>query len=140
MGRAALLGALLEHNRALGMSTAIWGEGAAEAARQAVEAGVGTLPGCSAEETDTALRLDTPLDLSYAVRCDAPERLHFPVRGGLPGLESSPQTMEVALLKAGLVREWQGYHLLFKDGALVADGSSAYWPLAGDGLAQRRWQ
>jgi hypothetical protein len=135
VGRAALLGALLEHNRALGMSTAIWGEGAAEAARQAVEAGVGTLPGCSAEETGTALRLDTPLDLSYAVRCDAPERLHFPVRGGLPGLETSPQTLEVALLKAGLVREWQGYHLLFKDGALVADGSSAYWPLAGGVLA-----
>ncbi|MCP9817468.1 glycosyltransferase family 61 protein [Synechococcus sp. GreenBA-s] len=135
MGREALLAALLEHNRSLGVSTAIWGEGAAEAARQAVAAGAASLPRCSTEATATALRLDTPLDLAYAVRCDAPERLHFPVRGGLPGLEASPQTLEVALLKQGVVREWQGHHLLLQEGGVVADGSSAYWPLAGGALA-----
>jgi capsular polysaccharide biosynthesis protein len=121
----------LEHNRRLGASTAIWGEGAATAAEQAVAAVAGALPRCSREPTPTALRLDTPLDLTYAVRCDAPQRLHFPVEGGLPSLETTPLTLEVALLKGAVVREWQGYHLLEQQGAIVADGSSAYWPLAG---------
>lgn len=134
MGRETLLGALLDHNRRLGGATSIWGEGAAQAALQAVVLAEAELPRCSEEPTVAALRLDTPLDLAYAVRCDAPDRLHFPVCGGLPGLETSPQTLEVALLKNGLVREWQGYHLLLQGDRLVPDGSSAYWPLAGGAL------
>lgn len=135
MGRQALLGALLEHNGRLGASTAIWGEGAAAAAEQAVAAVAGALPRCHREPTATALRLDTPLDLAYAVGCDSPERLHFPVQGGLPSLETTPLTLEVALLKEAVVREWQGYHLLEQQGAIVADGSSAYWPLVGGVLS-----
>lgn len=135
MGRGTLLGGLLEHNRQQGLSTAIWGDGAAEAAQQALAASGAAAPAISAEATSTALRLDTPLDLSYSVRCDAPERLHFPVSGGLPELETSPMTLEVALLKGGVVREWQGYHLLLKGEGMVVDGSSAYWPLAGGVLA-----
>ncbi len=135
MGRQALLGALLEHNGRLGASTAIWGEGAAAAAEQAVAAVAGALPRCQREPTATALRLDTPLDLAYAVGCDSPERLHFPVQGGLPSLETTPLTLEVALLKEAVVREWQGYHLLEQQGAIVADGSSAYWPLVGGVLS-----
>lgn len=134
MGREALLGALLEHNRRHGLSTAIWGEGAAEAASQAAALG-SAVPWPLAEPGGTAYRLDTPLDLAYAVRCDAPERLHFPVCGGLPGLDASPQTLEVGLLKGAVVREWQGYHLIHQGGGLVADGSSAYWPLVQGGLA-----
>lgn len=135
MDRQALLGALLEHNGRLGASTAIWGEGAATAAEQAVAAVAGALPRCQREPTATALRLDTPLDLAYAVGCDTPERLHFPAQGGLPSLETTPLTLEVALLKEAVVREWQGYHLLEHQGAIVADGSSAYWPLAGGVLS-----
>lgn len=114
---------------------AIWGEGAATAAEQAVAAVAGALPRCQREPTATALRLDTPLDLAYAVGCDAPERLHFPAQGGLPSLETTPLTLEVALLKEAVVREWQGYHLLEHQGAIVADGSSAYWPLVGGVLS-----
>jgi capsular polysaccharide biosynthesis protein len=125
----------LEHNGRLGASTAIWGEGAAAAAEQAVAAVAGALPRCQREPTATALRLDTPLDLAYAVGCDSPERLHFPVQGGLPSLETTPLTLEVALLKEAVVREWQGYHLLEQQGAIVADGSSAYWPLVGGVLS-----
>jgi capsular polysaccharide biosynthesis protein len=135
VGRQALLGALLEHNGRLGASTAIWGEGAAAAAEQAVAAVAGALPRCHREPTATALRLDTPLDLAYAVGCDTPERLHFPAQGGLPSLETTPLTLEVALLKEAVVREWQGYHLLERQGAIVADGSSAYWPLVGGVLS-----
>jgi capsular polysaccharide biosynthesis protein len=125
----------LEHNGRLGASTAIWGEGAAAAAEQAVAAVAGALPRCHREPTATALRLDTPLDLAYAVGCDTPERLHFPAQGGLPSLETTPLTLEVALLKEAVVREWQGYHLLERQGAIVADGSSAYWPLVGGVLS-----
>jgi hypothetical protein len=132
MGRAALLGALLRHNTRLGVSTAIWGDGAAAAAEQAAAAAA---PPCSDVLGATALRLDTPLDLAYAVRCDRPERLHFPQRGGLPGMEASPLGLEVALLKQALVREWQGYHLVWQGDGLVADASSAYWPLVGGVLA-----
>jgi hypothetical protein len=135
VGRQALLGALLEHNGRLGASTTIWGEGAAAAAEQAVAAVSGMLPLTSGGTTATALRLDTPLDLAYVVGCDAPERLHFPLHGGLPALETTPLTLEVALLKGAVVREWQGYHLLEHRGAIVADGSSAYWPLAGGVLS-----
>ena len=131
MGRGALLGALLEHNRRQGVSTAVWGDAGAEAARQALQCVAAELPACSDGEATTALRLDTPLDLAYGVHCDAPERLHFPQRGGLPGLNSSPVSLEVALLKGGVVRLWQGYHLVSQGTALVADASSAYWPLAG---------
>jgi capsular polysaccharide biosynthesis protein len=125
----------LPHNGRLGASTAIWGEGAAAAAEQAVAAVAGALPRCHREPTATALRLDTPLDLAYAVGCDTPERLHFPAQGGLPSLETTPLTLEVALLKEAVVREWQGYHLLERQGAIVADGSSAYWPLVGGVLS-----
>gem|GEM_PF-3721084 len=125
----------MEHNGRLGASTAIWGEGAAAAAEQAVAAVAGALPRCHREPTATALRLDTPLDLAYAVGCDTPERLHFPAQGGLPSLETTPLTLEVALLKEAVVREWQGYHLLERQGAIVADGSSAYWPLVGGVLS-----
>ena len=38
MGRGALLAALLEHNRQWQLSTAIWGDSAAEAALAAAEA------------------------------------------------------------------------------------------------------
>lgn len=132
MGREALLNALLAHNRRNSLSQSIWGEGAAEAAAQAAALGTtSTIP--LADPSPTAYRLDTPLDVSYAVHCDAPERLHFPLRGGLPGLEASPKSLEVGLLKGGVVREWQGFHLLFQGAALVADGSSAYWPLAQGG-------
>ncbi len=131
MGRGGLLEALLAHNSRHGLTASIWGDGAAAAAEQAVAAVAAPLPPCTGEPAPTALRLDTPLDLAYAVRCDAPERLHFPTEGGLPGLEASPLSVEVALLRGGVVREWQGYHLLQQAGAVVADGSSAYWPLAG---------
>jgi capsular polysaccharide biosynthesis protein len=100
-----------------------------------VAAVAGALPRCHREPTATALRLDTPLDLAYAVGCDTPERLHFPAQGGLPSLETTPLTLEVALLKEAVVREWQGYHLLERQGAIVADGSSAYWPLVGGVLS-----
>ncbi len=135
MGRGALLGALLEHNRRQGVSTAIWGDAGAEAARLALQAAAATPPPCSDAETTTALRLDTPLDLAYAVQCDAPDRLHFPQRGGLSGLDASPLSLEVALLKGALVRLWQGYHLVWAADGLVADASTAYWPLAGGLLA-----
>jgi hypothetical protein len=136
VARGALLEALLAHNQRQGVTAAIWGEGAAEAARQAVAAVAGPLPRCAAEIPPPALRLDTPLDLAYSVRCTAPERLHFPICGGLPGLDASPLSLEVALLKGGRVREWQGYHLLHdQQGGLVPDGSSAYWPLAGGALS-----
>jgi capsular polysaccharide biosynthesis protein len=133
--RRLLLEALLEHNSRYGVSTAIWGEGAASAAEQALAAVAAPLPPCRVTGGATALRLDTPLDLAYAVRCDQPERLHFPLQGGMPGLASSPLSLEVALLEQAVVREWQGYHLLHQGGELVADGSSAYWPLAWGGLA-----
>lgn len=136
MGRGGLLEALLAHNHRHGLTTAIWGDSGAEAARQAVAAVAAPLPRCAEDSPPTALRLDTPLDLAYAVRCDAPDRLHFPIRGGLPGLDASPLSLEVALLQGGRVREWQGYHLLLdQQGALVPDGSSAYWPLAGGVLS-----
>jgi hypothetical protein len=135
MARAALLGGLLRHNSRLGASTAIWGETAAAAAEQAVAAAAASLPNCSAETGSTALRLDTPLDFGYAVRCDQPERLHFPVRGGFPGLEASPVCLEVALLRQAAVVGWQGYHLVRQGPGLVADASSAYWPLSGGVLA-----
>jgi hypothetical protein len=146
--RGQLLGALLEHNRQWGLATAIWGDGAAEAARAAAEAiaarGEGPMPPCTAEGGSTALRLDTPLDLAYSVRCDAPERLHFPAQGGQTALAHSPLQLEVALLQGAVLQAWQGYHLLWQGDRLVADGSSAYWPLAAGALvdppapAQRR--
>jgi hypothetical protein len=87
--RGALLEALLAHNNRHGLTAAIWGEEAAEAARQAVAAVTAPLPRCAAEIPPTALRLDTPLDLAYSVRSAAPERLHSPIQGGLPGLDAS---------------------------------------------------
>ena len=135
MSRAALLGALLRHNSRLGASGAIWGDSAAAAAEEAVAAALSPLPVCTTEGAPTALRLDTPLDVAYTVRCDQPERLHFPVRGGLPGLAASPLSLEVALLSQAQVREWQGYHLVRQGPALAADASSAYWPLSGGVLA-----
>lgn len=139
MARELLLGALLRHNSRLGASTAIWGDSAAEAAAQAVAALGATVPASSGGGGSTALRLDTPLDVAYAVRCDTPERLHFPASGGLPGLEASPLGLEVALLRQALVREWQGYHLVCQGPGpgpvVVADASSAYWPLSGGVLA-----
>ena len=132
MSRLALLEGLLAHNRERGLSTAIWGEGAAEAASQAVEAHP-----FSASGGATAYRLDTPLDLGYSIRCDTPERLHFPVHGGSCGRETSPLTLEVALLKNACVRWWHGYHLVLQGEAVVADASSAYWPLSGGALASR---
>jgi hypothetical protein len=135
VARDALLAALLRHNSRLGASTAIWGDSAAEAAEQAVAAMGASLPASTAGGGSPALRLDTPLDVAYAVRCDQPERLHFPARGGLPGLEASPLSLEVALLRQATVGEWQGYHLVRQGQAVVADASSAYWPLSGGVLA-----
>jgi capsular polysaccharide biosynthesis protein len=139
MGRGELLGALLEHNRQWQLSTAIWGDSAGEAAQAAAEAMAardgGTLPACSPGSGSTAYRLETPLDLAYRVRCDAPERLHFAAQGGLQALNRSPLALEVAQLEQAVVREWQGYHLVLAGGQLVADGSSAYWPLAAGALA-----
>jgi hypothetical protein len=139
VARELLLGALLRHNSGLGASTAIWGDSAAEAAAQAVAAAGATVPATSGGGGATALRLDTPLDVAYAVRCATPERLHFPVCGGLPGLDASPLGLEVALLRQAEVREWQGYHLVRQGQGpgqvVVADASSAYWPLSGGVLA-----
>jgi capsular polysaccharide biosynthesis protein len=137
MGRGELLGALLEHNRELNLSTAIWGDSAAAAAEAAATMSEAQPPACTAAGGHTAYRLDTPLDLTYSVRCDAPERLHFPVQGGAPGRITSPLQLEVAQLEGAVVREWQGYHLVLQGDALVADASSAYWPLAGGVLQER---
>ena len=130
MSRLALLEGLLTHNREQGLTTDIWGEGAAEAASQAVDQHP-----VSASGGMTAYRLDTPLDLGYSIRCDAPKRLHFPLRGGSCGLDQSPLTLEVALLKNACIRQWHGYHLVLEGEAVVADASSAYWPLCGGALA-----
>lgn len=134
MGRGELLAALLEHNRQWQLSTAIWGDSGGAAALAAAEAaqarGAGSLPACAATGGRTALRLDTPLDLAYGVRCDAPERLHFPAQGGQARLQHSPLGLEVAQLEGALLQAWQGYHLVWQGDQLVADASSAYWPLA----------
>lgn len=135
MGRGELLGALLEHNQQWNLSTAIWGDSAAAAAEAAATMGEAQPPTCTAAGGHTAYRLDTPLDLTYAVLCDAPERLHFPLQGGAPGHITSPLQLEVAQLEGAVVREWQGYHLVLQGDALVADASSAYWPLATGALA-----
>ena len=131
MERSQLLEALLAHNGRNGLSTEIWGEGAAEAARQAVgEAPATAAPG------KTVYRLETPLDLRYSIQCDAPERLHFPVEGGQKSWDRSPLTLEVGLLTGAVVRPWYGYHLVLNSDAVVADASSAYWPLSAGALEE----
>lgn len=133
MGRDQLLGGLLEHNRQAGLSTAIWGDGALEAAQQAA-ASHGQAP-AQADTGSTVLRLPTPLDLGYRVDCNAPERLHFPEQGGARGLLASPLELEVARLESATVREWLGYHLIEEGGKVVVDASTAYWPLQGMAFA-----
>jgi len=129
MARDRLLGGLLEHNRQAGLSTAIWGDGALEAAQQAADS-TGNAP-AQAETGTTVLRLPTPLDLGYQVDCNAPERLHFPAQGGNRGLLATPLELEVARLESATVREWLGYHVIEQGGKVVVDASTAYWPLQG---------
>ncbi|MGB7564383.1 MAG: glycosyltransferase family 61 protein [Prochlorococcaceae cyanobacterium] len=136
MSRAALLHGLQAYNAEHDLAENIWGEAAAMASRQTADH-LGINIESAATEGRTVLSRSTPLDLGYSVHCNAPERLHFPLKSEGPPVVPSP-VVEVAQLEEAEVGQWMGLHLVCQSGQVVPDASTAYWPLLGAPFSQPR--